>query len=215
MKKHIITILICAFAFIGIAHAQGTGQLPAGGVWGNPTASKAPASPATVLNVLQQTSGCSTVGNVVVRGASLWSCSTVPYAGITASDITSTAQFLAGTSSRLVQSGVIYTSEVTITYGSTTTVDFSTLINGVVTLTGNISTLTLSNVTAGKAGQIRFIQDGTGSRTWPAGGNTVLKYAAGALPALSTAANAVDVLTYSCSSATFCTAALLKDVRNP
>jgi hypothetical protein len=82
-----------------------------------------------------------------------------------------------------------------------------------VTLTGNITTQTLTNVTAGKAGTIAFIQDGGGSRTtvW----STTFKFAGGALPMLTTTANAIDILTYSCRSATFCTASLIKDVRNP
>lgn len=311
MKKLLSTLLVaCTLATSALA--QGTGQLPAGGIWGNPTASKAPATATTVFGTLNQIAGCTTQNNIIVRGASLWACQatgsgvvtflgtpssanlaaaltdktgtgvavfnisptfTTPvlgnasggtlslsgaltYGGVTLSNsvtgtgsmvlatsptiagptitgsltatglvtytalasaaIASTSEYYTGTSSKLVQAGVIYPSEVTITYGGTTTIDFDTLINGAVTLTGNITTLTLTNVKAGKAGQIRFIQSGAGSFTWPAGGNTIFKYAGGVLPALTTGSTtAVDVLTYSCSSATFCTAALLKDVRNP
>ena len=79
------------------------------------------------------------------------------------------------------------------------------------TLTGNITTQTLSNVIAGKAGTIAFIQDATGSRTtvW----NTIFKFPGGITPTLTTTANAVDILSYSCRSATFCIATLLKDVK--
>lgn len=127
------------------------------------------------------------------------------------SDVASLAQYLAGTASKLVNSGTIYTAEVVTTFGTTTTFDFSTFINTAVTLTGNITTQTLSNVQAGKAGTIAFIQDGTGSRTsvW----NSVFKFSGGVTPTLTTTAAAVDILTYSCRSATFCVASLIKDVR--
>ncbi len=139
----------------------------------------------------------------------------VAYADISSTDIASSSQYLAGTASKLVQSGAIYQAEVSLgSSGSGTfVIDFSTFINAAVTMTGNITTQTLNNVTAGKAGTITFIQDGTGSRTtvW----NTIFKFAGGSIPALSTGANSVDVLSYSCRSATFCLANLSKDVRNP
>ena len=140
----------------------------------------------------------------------------VKYSDLAVAALATASNYYAAAASTVVPASVIYPSEVTITYGATTTVDFDTLINGVVTLTANITTLTLTNVRAGKAGQIRFVQSGAGSFTWPAGGNTIFKYAGGALPALTTgSATAVDVLTYSCSTATFCLASLAKDVRNP
>lgn len=160
------------------------------------------------------TISCGT-STTVLHGGTPPTCGQIVYADHNTSMIATAAQYYAATASVLVPASVIYPSEVTITYGATTTIDFDTLINGVVTLTGNISTLTLSNVRAGKAGTIRLIQDATGSRTWPAGGNTILKYAGGTLPSLTTTANAVDVLVYSCSTTTFCMASLNKDVRNP
>lgn len=123
------------------------------------------------------------------------------------------SQYYAGSATVPIQPNVIYPTETTTTYGTTTTFDFSTFINTAVTLTGNITTMTLSNVTAGKSGTIAFIQDGTGSRTSVF--STTFKFAGGGIPTLSTTANAVDILTYSCRSATFCIASLMKDVRNP
>jgi len=128
------------------------------------------------------------------------------------SSAASNAQYLAGAVTGVpVEPSVIYQAETTTAYGATTTFDFATFINTAVTLTGNISTQALSNVKAGKAGTITFIQDGSGNRTiaW----NSVFKWAGGVVPALSTGAGAVDVLTYSCRSATFCVAALMKDVK--
>lgn len=122
------------------------------------------------------------------------------------------AQYLAGVNTTLpIPPSIIYPTEVTVTFGATTTFDFSTFINAIETLTGNVTTQTLTNVTAGKAGMITFIQDGTGSRTtvW----NAIFKFPGGSPPALSTAASAVDVLSYSCRSATSCPASLIKDVR--
>lgn len=136
---------------------------------------------------------------------------TITTSGTIAIDKASSSNYFAGTSNKVPTTDVIYTSEVTVTYGATTTFDFSTFINSSVTLTGNITTMTFSNVIAGKAGSIRFIQDGTGSRTtvW----NSILKWAGGNAPTLSTAANAVDVLNYNCLTTTFCQAALVKDVK--
>lgn len=132
--------------------------------------------------------------------------------GVTVTGKAAASDYYAGTSTaKLIAPSVIYPAETTTTFGTTTTFDFATFINTAVTLTGNITTQTLSNVTAGKGGTIRFIQDGTGSRTtvW----NSVFKWAGGAAPTLSTAASAVDVLTYSCSSATYCVASLMKGVQ--
>lgn len=137
----------------------------------------------------------------------------VAYADIASGDLASSANYLAGTASKLVNSGVIYQGEVTVTYGTTTTFDFSLFNNAVVTLTGNITTMTLSNVTAGKSGSITFIQDGTGSRTSVF--STTFKFAGGTVPTLTTTANAIDILDYHCRTSTFCQAALAKDVRNP
>ena len=134
------------------------------------------------------------------------------YADILSSDIATQAQYYAGTASKLAQTGIIYPAETTTTFGSTTTFDFSTFINTAVTLTGNITTMTLSNVTAGKSGTIAFIQDGVGSRTSVF--STTFKFPGGTVPTLTTgAAAAVDILSYSCRSASFCTATLLKDVK--
>ncbi len=121
------------------------------------------------------------------------------------------AEYLAGTANKIVQAGVLYQAEATTTYGTTTTFDFSTFINTAVTLTGDITTQTLTNVQAGKAGTITYIQDGGGGHTtvW----NPIFKFTSGSAPALSTAGGAIDVLSYTCRSATFCVGSLIKDAR--
>jgi hypothetical protein len=125
--------------------------------------------------------------------------------------IATSANYLAGTTDKFLEAGTIYQAETTTTYGTTTTFDFVTFIDTKVTLTGDITTQTLTNVMAGKAGTIAFIQDGSGNHTtvW----NSIFKFAGGAQPTLTITAAAVDILTYSCRSATFCTASLLKDVK--
>jgi hypothetical protein len=122
------------------------------------------------------------------------------------------AQYYAGAvATAPIAPSVIYPAEVTVTFGATTTFDMTTFINASVTLTGNITAMSV-NAVAGKSGMITFIQDGTGGRTtvW----NTVFKFS-GTIPSLSSTASAIDVLTYSCRSATFCVASLLTNVHNP
>jgi len=130
-------------------------------------------------------------------------------------DLATSAQFAAATANKVLAADKVFTAEVVVTYGTTTTFDFSTFINASVTLAGgNITTITFTNVKAGQAGLIRFIQDGTGSRTIPATINTTLKCAGACNYVLSTAANAVDVLGYTCISTTYCIGgSLLKDVK--
>jgi hypothetical protein len=139
------------------------------------------------------------------------SWTSIVFADLASGMVATAAQYLSGAASVLVPASVIYQTETTTTFGTTTTFDFSTFINTAVTLTANITTMSVSNVKAGQAGTITFIQDGTGSRTTVF--NSVFKFTAGAAPTLSTAASAIDVLSYSCRTTTFCVASLLKDVR--
>lgn len=136
---------------------------------------------------------------------------TISTSGSIAVDYATAAEFFNATASKSLQPSVVYTAEVTTTFGSTTTFDFNNFIHTAVTLTGNITTQSVSNARAGKAGVIRFIQDGTGSRTtvW----NSAFKFAGGITPTLSTAINAIDVLSYFCSTATYCISSLAKDVK--
>jgi hypothetical protein len=130
-------------------------------------------------------------------------------------DLSTTLQFAAATPNKVLAADKVFGPEGTITYGTTTTFDFATFVsNAAVTLTGNVTTIAFANVKAGQAGLIRFIQDGTGSRTIPPTINSTLKCAGGCNYVLSTAANAVDVLGYTCVSATYCIGGgLLKDVK--
>jgi hypothetical protein len=149
----------------------------------------------------------------VVAGTGLTGGS-LPGGGTIAADIATTAQFAAATANKLLAADKVFTSEIAVTYGTTTTFDFNTFINAAVTLTGNITTITFSNVKAGQAGVIRFIQGGAGSFTIPTTINSTMKCAGGCAYTLSTAVGTVDAIGYTCISATYCIGgALLKDVK--
>jgi hypothetical protein len=83
---------------------------------------------------------------------------------------------------------------VVLTDAATITSDFSQANNFAVTLGGNRTLGNPANVVAGQAGQIVVTQDGTGSRTLTYG--TDFKFPGGAAPTLSTAAGAIDILSY-------------------
>lgn len=171
--------------------------------WGKVTSSH--------LNIT--TTSCTNQVVTAISATGTGTCNSIAYAMIASAALATASEYAAATANKLVPASVIYPTETTTTFGATTTFDFSTFINTAVTLTGNITTMTLTNVTAGKAGTITFIQDGTGSRT--ATFSTTFKFAGGSVPTLTTTANAIDILTYSCRTASFCAASLMKDVRNP
>jgi hypothetical protein len=98
-----------------------------------------------------------------------------------------------------------------LTDGATITPDFALANNFSVTLGGNRTLANPTNVTAGQSGVIVISQDGTGSRTLAFGSNW--KFAGGTDPTLTTAVNAVDVLSYYCASSTVIIAALLGDAK--
>jgi hypothetical protein len=76
----------------------------------------------------------------------------------------------------------------------TVDLDFTADTNFVLTLTGNITSLTASNEVAGQSGFIVFIQDGTGSRTVALHGD--YETAAGAGLTLTSTASATDIVPY-------------------
>lgn len=76
----------------------------------------------------------------------------------------------------------------------TVDLDFTADTNFVLTLTGNITSLTASNEVAGQSGFIVFIQDGTGGRTVSLHGD--YETAAGAGLTLTATASATDIVPY-------------------
>jgi hypothetical protein len=226
--KNLIRYLVALSLLSSPVFAQGSGQLQSGQVWGNSTAAQAPASGNTVQAMLNRagltslaingcvigsnvfcTTGTSALGATTITG-SFTATGLVTYADMATAALATSGQYIAGTASTLVPSNIAYTTETTTTYGTTTTFDFSTFINTAVTLTGNITTMTLSNIKAGQSGQIRFIQDGSGSRTtvW----SSTFKFASGSAPVLTTTPGAVDALEYTCISTSYCVASLILNV---
>lgn len=87
-----------------------------------------------------------------------------------------------------------YVTPFTLTDASTITIDLSQSNNFSITLGGNRAFGNPTNIHAGQAGQIVVKQDGTGSRTLAFG--TDWKFSGGTAPTLSTAAGAIDILSY-------------------
>ena len=75
-----------------------------------------------------------------------------------------------------------------------TTLDFQTYQNFILTFTGNVTLANPSTEAVGQSGFIIIIQDGTGSRTLALG--TDYETAGGSGLTISTAASAVDVVPY-------------------
>jgi hypothetical protein len=125
------------------------------------------------------------------------------------------ADFEAGTAGKVLVADQVFTTEATVVAAATTTLNFSNFINVQVTMGASITTLNFSNVKAGQAGLIRFVQGASGGPyTIPATINSTLKCAGACNYTLSTAASAVDIIGYTCLSATYCVGgALLKDVK--
>lgn len=83
--------------------------------------------------------------------------------------------------------------EVALADGATITPDFDTGINFAVTLGGNRTLANPTNAKSGQSGVIFVTQDGTGSRSLTYGTNWKFP---GGTPTLSTAAGAVDLISY-------------------
>ena len=88
------------------------------------------------------------------------------------------------------QRGATQTASIT----GSTTLDFNTYQNFVLTFTGNVTLANPSTESAGQSGVIVIIQDGTGSRTLATG--TDFEWAGGSVGTISTSANAIDVIGY-------------------
>jgi hypothetical protein len=83
----------------------------------------------------------------------------------------------------------------TVTYSADTNLDLSLGNIFQVTMTGNITNLTVSNATVGQIFVLRLIQDGTGSRTVTNWFSTI-KWEDGVEPTLTTTADKTDVFVF-------------------
>ena len=121
----------------------------------------------------------------------------VTFAKMATAAVATAAEYLSNTASKLISVAAAWAAAVpvTITFSTTQTLDFSTFINGKITLTGNMTLQTPSNLKTGQSGCIEFIQDATGSRTLNMTNSSFVS-AGGTDITLSTAANARDLIFY-------------------
>jgi hypothetical protein len=122
---------------------------------------------------------------------------------------TNAISFLTG----LIVKGPITSKEIVQSYSGTPTFDWSQTNQYEMTLTGNLSSVTFSNMTPGQGIRLILCEDGTGGRTvtgWTAG---VLWPSAG-VPTQTTTANKCDVYPFTVTSATSTTEALGGAVQN-
>lgn len=200
---------------------SGTSTIRVAAVAGSGTIFQLPASNGVSTQVLSTdgngvTSWVDSAGGGTVTSVSAgtgMSFTTITASGSVAIDGASASNVYAGTANKVLTSDVVYTAETTTTYGATTTFDMETFINTAVTLTGNITTATVSNIKAGQCGNIRFIQDGTGGHTLPATFNANFRWQNGVQPLLSTAANAVDLLSFCCMATNYCVGNMMYDIK--
>jgi hypothetical protein len=110
----------------------------------------------------------------------------------------SAAEYRVGTADRVVTVDKVWLSaaQVTITYAASQVLDFSSFINGKITLTGNIAFGAPTNTKAGQMGMIEIVQDSTVARTvtWDA----AFKFPNGTDPSLTTTLGGSDFLAYYC-----------------
>lgn len=120
----------------------------------------------------------------------------VTFAKLATAAVASASEFRSAAASKLLAAGPVWTAaeEVTLTDAATITVDGATFINATVTLAGSRTLGTWANAKAGQSGYIRFVQDGTGSRTLAY--HADYEFAGGTAPTLSTPAGAQDMLFY-------------------
>lgn len=93
-----------------------------------------------------------------------------------------------------LESAVAGTVDTNVTVTGSTTLDFTTNQNFVLTLTGDVTLANPTTEAVGQAGFIVFIQDGTGGRTVSLG--TEYKTAGAVGLALSATASTTDVVPY-------------------
>lgn len=118
------------------------------------------------------------------------------------SDEATVAQWRDNTASKGLTTDIVWSSmaEVTLTDAASITWDMDTGFDYVVTLAGNRTLANPTNTKVGQRGEIRVVQDGTGSRTLSFG--TSYEFAGGSAPTLTTTASADDILYYRVLSST-------------
>ena len=145
-----------------------------------------------------------TVGDVVSAGSggtfggAISMSSTLAVSGATtltgASEAAAEKMSLSSGGNLTVSGTAVANTDTDTSNTGTVDLDFGTKQNFVLTLTGNITSLTASNEQVGQSGFIVFIQDGTGSRTVSLHGD--YETAGGAGITLTATASATDIVPY-------------------
>ena len=128
----------------------------------------------------------------------------VTFVKMAASAIATSADFLSNTANKILTADRVWAAAipVVIADGASVTLDFNTGIDFVWTIGAVGRTLANpNNIKTGQKGLLYLVQDATGNRTITTWG-TVFKFPGGVKPTLSTAGNAVDVLSYAVKSGT-------------
>ena len=125
-------------------------------------------------------------------------------------DKATVAQYRNATANKYLTADIPWSAAATVvlTPGTNVAVNMSNGFNFSLAMAGNYTLSNPTNTKDGQSGLIYIVQDGTGSRTLAYG--TAWKFAGGTDPVLSTAANAVDVLSYQVRSSGFIVASLSK-----
>lgn len=136
----------------------------------------------------------------------------VTYLKVNSGAIAGATEFRANTSSYLLDTTGTWASAglVTLTDSATIAVDMSSGYNFTVTLAGNRALGNPTNTKVGQTGIIVVNQNGTGGNTLAF--NSAYKFANGAAPTISSAANSVSVLSYIVVSSSFVVVAALTGV---
>jgi hypothetical protein len=115
------------------------------------------------------------------------------------------------TTNRIALTGTSSSNISTLTDGASITPNLAVANNFTVTLGGNRTLQNPSNITVGQSGLIFVVQDGSGSKTLAYG--TYWHFPGGTDPTASTAANAVDVITYFVRTSTSIVCQMVKDFK--
>lgn len=153
-----------------------------------------PGSPVTGAGTLAPTLATQTA-NTVLAGPVSGAAATPAMRALVPADLPAASGSAAGSLSAAMYALITaITSEQTLTDGASISVDVSLGTVCSVTLGGNRTLSNPTNTTGILSFAIHIIQDGTGSRTLAYGSN--YKWAGGSAPTLSTAAGAIDTITF-------------------
>jgi len=137
----------------------------------------------------------------------------VTYPKIADAALATAAEFRDDSASKILPVETVWNAAeyVTTAYSATVTLDLNAGFNFSIAMTGNLTLANPTNAKPGQSGIISLTQDGTGGRTTTFGSN--FKFANGVAPTFDTAANRVNIVSYTVVSASFIVVAVLPGVR--